>query len=126
MSTYTLVAAEVLQVFRGIEYRMIDLQITSVDGKFQHRAMPFRVTVRDGNTSVEAFHTRLSPDEKALHGYFTTNAFAAFPGNVDVSFGYEEQPIDGIADVSIAVVSLPPFLAALGRPAADNNWLANL
>lgn len=128
MSTFSLDAAEVLQVFRGTEYRMIDLRITFVDGKFEHRAMPFTVAVSGGNERVESFFTLLSPDGKVMHGYFTTDAFTVFTGNVDVSFGYLGQPIGGIANVSISaiLVPLPSFLAAIGAPDADNAWLATL
>lgn len=128
MSNFNLDATEVLQVFRGTEYRMIDLQITFVDGKFEHRAMPFMVAVSVDSQRVESFFTLVSPNGKVMHGYFTTDAFTVFTGNVDVSFGYLGQPIDGIANVSISaiLVPLPTFLAAIGAPDADNAWLATI
>jgi hypothetical protein len=126
MSTFRLDAAEVLQVFRGTEYRMIDLRITFEDGKFEHRAMPFKVAVRDESARVESFFALLSPDRKALHGYFTTDAFTIFTGNVDVPFGYLGQPVGVIANVSISPAALPPYLAAVGAPDADNDWLADI
>jgi hypothetical protein len=126
MSNFLLDAAEVLQVFRGTEYRMIDLRITFDDGKFEHRATQFSVVVRNDSARVESFFALLSTDHKAIHGYFTTDAFEVFTGNVDVLFGYLGQPIGVIANVSIRPAELPPFFVAVGAHNADNDWLANV
>ena len=128
MDTFILDVAEVLQTFRSTEYRMIDLRITFTNGKFEHRAMRFTVVASDETHRVEAFFVLLSPDQKAMHGYFTTDAFTVFTGNVDVSFGYLGQPVGGIANVSISavLVPLPSYLADLALPNANNAWLATL
>jgi hypothetical protein len=126
MDTFILDAAEVLQTFRGTEYRMIDLRITCVNGRFEHRSLPFKVAVSNESQRVEAFFVLLSPDGKAMHGYFTTDAFTVFTGSVDVSFGYLGQPIGNITDISISAAPLPSYLAAIGAPNANNTWLADL
>jgi len=127
MSTYSLRAAEVVAQYDETNYKMIDIIITCDDGKFIVGALSYQVTARDGATTAESFMAAVAPNEKELHAFFTTDAFAGMPGPITFEFSYGE-PIGTIENVNIPAIltPLPAFLAALGYPNADNAWLASL
>jgi hypothetical protein len=144
MSTYSLRAAEVIAEYDDTSYKMIDVTITADDGKFMTGALPYHVTARnasiitasdgitasdritasDDPSTVESFMTYLSQNGKEIHAFFTTDAFAEMSGRVNFEFSYG-VPIGTINNVDIHTIltPLPPFLADLGYPDADNDLL---
>lgn len=128
MSTYSLSAAEVISQYNETDFKMIDVTITADDGKkFAVGALSYLVTASDGSSTAESFMASVSPNEKELHAFFTTDAFAAMPGPINFEFSYGEA-IGSIENVDIPAIltPLPALLAGLGVPDADNAWLASL
>jgi tetrahydromethanopterin S-methyltransferase subunit B len=127
MSTYSLRAAEVVKEYGNAKYKMIDVTITFEDGAFASGALSHRVTATDGSTTARSLMASLSPNGKEIHAFFTTDAFAAMSGPIRFEFFYG-FPLGAIENVNMAAIlqQLPPFLAALGVPDADNNWMINL
>jgi hypothetical protein len=121
MSTYSLRAAEVVQEYKQASYRMIDITITSVDGRFRSGALSYTVTASDGTATARSFMASLSPNGKEIHAFFTTDAFAAMPGPINFEFSYG-APIGTIANVNLPAImtQLPAFIVAFGYPNADN------
>jgi len=127
MSTYSLRIAQVAGSFDETPMVMIDATITAVDGRFYEGAVPFEAIARDGATAVQSFMAFLSPNGKELHAFFTTDAFAVFPGLFDLDFGYLGRVVGTIQNVDIStLIPLPLSDVALGFPNADNAWLATL
>jgi hypothetical protein len=128
MSTNSLRLALVAGSYNETPLVMIDATITAVDGRFYEGAAPFEAIARAGSTTVHSFMAFLSPNGKELHAFFTTDAFAVFPGLFDLDFGYLGRVVGTIqnVDISTALIPLPPADVALGLPNADNAWLATL
>jgi hypothetical protein len=127
MSTYSLRIARVVGSYNETPLVMINATITIDQGRFAEGAFPFEAIARDDSNTVRSFMAFLSPNGKELHAFFTTDAFAAFPGLFDLDFGYRGRIIGTIQNVDIAALSpLDPFYATLGLPDADNAWLASL
>ena len=86
------------------------------------------VLVTDGINEVRSFRTSHSLNEKIALGNFTTDAFTIFTGNVDIHFGPLGRGVASFTNINLATLiqPLPPYLAALNAPDADNAWLANL
>lgn len=127
MSTYSLRAAEVVGQYDETNYKMIDVTITAVDGKFPIGALSYHVKASAGSTTAESLMASVSPNGKEIHAFFTTDAFAGMTGPIDFEFSYGE-PIGVVGNVNIAAIltPLPAFLVAMGLPNADNAWLATL
>jgi hypothetical protein len=127
MSTFSVRATEVIAEYDDTNHKMIDVTITTDDGKFPVGALSYHLTASDGSTTAESFMASASPNGKEIHAFFTTDAFAGMPGLVTLEISYGE-PIFTIEDVNIQAIltPLPAFLAALGYPDADNAWLATL
>jgi hypothetical protein len=128
MSQYELKSFFRLKTFNGTRYRMRCLWIKSIDGQFKSNSGDFQVIVTTGNLTVKNFLVEISPNSKEQFAYFTTDAFSAMSGNVDVKFGYTNQQLQTISNVNLAAITspLPAHHAALNAPDATNFWLANL
>ena len=99
-----------------------------MDSKFQYTSQNPFVTVFDANESVTSYLTRISGNKKDLLGYFTSDAFDIFPGNVPISFGDGESPIDIFENIDIhnVIQPLDPFYDNYNAPPVDNDWLNSL
>lgn len=86
--SYTLELSEILrELSNGNTYKLLQLKITFVAGKFQHRSLPTKVAVGDGTNLVAAIGNGLSGNQKHLYAYFTTDAFIGFSSNSYVLVG---------------------------------------
>ena len=101
--------------------------IRSVNGRFNESAIPPIMGIGDNVNKVSAFMAYLVPNGKEIHGVFTTDAFGIFTGHVSIDFsvGGISVTLDGV-DIASIISPLPPDIAALGLPNADNAWLATL
>lgn len=127
MSNFTLRLAKVVGIHDETPMVMIDAAITHELGRFHESSLPFEAVARDGSHTVPSFRAFLSPNGKALHAYFTTDAFDVFSGSFNLDFGKIGRPIGTIPNVDVStLIPLAPKYAALDLPHADNAWLASL
>jgi hypothetical protein len=128
MITYNLSIEEALWPYNNDDYRVIRFLIHADDGAFQIESGRHFITVSDGTTQVSAFQCLLSGSKKILAGLFTTDAFDSLPTQVDLSFGVGGKVLHTMSNVDIDALTepLPPYLAALNAPDADNAWLATI
>lgn len=125
--SYTYQTTETLKDYAGILYKMNEIRITSLDGQFEHRALPIRVIVTNDISTVESFICIISGNQKELLAYFTTDAFSIFSGIVKIKFGYGGEFINVIDNVNIQnIISLPSLLAGIPHQIADNAWLQTI
>lgn len=104
---------------------MNEAVIINNDALFPERAAPYTVVARDDTNEVHAFMAFVAPNGRQMLAYFTTDAFDVFSGEfvLEVSvLGFVEALTMGIRATDIA--PLPPDLASLGLPVADNAWLS--
>lgn len=127
MSTYSFQASHVINTFNGNLYHMINVRITIDQGKFPLLSLQVFVRVTQGTNTVYSWLTRVSGNQKELNASFTTDAFDAFTGNVDVEFGYGSEIMGVIEDVDInnVIISLDPLFSGTPAAMADNTWLQN-
>jgi hypothetical protein len=128
MSTYQIQASEVLREYGGTVLKMNEIRILTPDGKIRQGGAASSFFVTNGIDEVKAFSITHSLNEKAVHGNFTTDAFTALTGNVDVYFFAMGRLIASFENINLAtfIQPLPPYLAALNAPDADNAWLATI
>lgn len=128
MSTYIVTFTETVRLIQGGHFRMIAMTILSNTGKIPIRSGIEYVNISNGVIVVNPFHRIISPNQKGLIAYFTTDAFTIFTGNVDISFGFGDEVIDTISNIAInsIIEPLPPLLSSIIYQDADNQWLANL
>lgn len=125
---YSFNIKEFVEDFNSSPYQINIITIFDLDNKFDDTAqIPF-VEVSDSSTSVKSFLIRISGNKKDLIGYFTSDAFDAFSGNVTISFGYGEITIDMFENINISAIIIPlsPLLTSLNAPLGDNDWLNSL
>lgn len=125
---YSFEIKEFVEDFNSSPYQINIITISNLDSKFQYTSQNPFVTVFDANISVTSFLTRISGNKKDLLGYFTSDAFDIFTGNVSISFGDGESPIDVFENIDIhsVIIPLDPLLASLDAPMGDNDWLNSL
>lgn len=125
---YSFEIKEFVEDFNSSPYQINIIIISNLDSKFQYTSQNPFVTVFDVNESVTSFLTRISGNKKELIGFFTTDAFDIFLGNVNISFGYGESPIDIFENINIhsVIIPLDSLLASLNAPMGDNDWLNSL
>lgn len=126
--SYTTELSEVLREHsNGNTYKLLQLKITSVAGKFQHRSSSTKVAVGDGANVVSAISNGLSGNQKYLYAYFTTDAFVGFSSNsyvlsaLEIDTSSTEIPVD-----PTNVIPLHPFINTPTYTDLDNLTLSNL
>jgi hypothetical protein len=125
--SYTYEIKETLTEFSGALYRVIELKLVNVEGKFTHFSLPIEVKVSDGTLEVQSFKTTISGNQKELIACFTVDAFTGFSSSSSIAYGYGgefEEVVTGV-DVT-SVPSLPLYYASTPYTDATNAWLATL
>ena len=128
MNNYTIIIAHVINTFNDELLRMINVKVTIDKGKFPLRALPEYVSVSDESNRVSCFKACISGNQKEINASFTTDAFAIFPGNVNIEFGYGGEILGGFEnfDIHNNILPLNPIFADVNAPDADNAWLQNI
>ncbi|MDL2296463.1 hypothetical protein LJC68_05760 [Bacteroidales bacterium OttesenSCG-928-B11] len=116
-----------LKEYRNIFYLMIEVKVVLLENKLTYSAFPIRLSVVDGEQSVNGFITIISGNQKELFSYFMVDAFLNFSSNSEIRFGYGDELINVIENVDAQNINpLPAFLEGIPHEIADNNWLKNL
>jgi hypothetical protein len=128
MSTYQIEGSEEVRNHNELIFRMNEIRIITPDGKIPLGKDYCEVLVTDGTNEVRSFRTIHTLNEKVVMGNFTTDAFTAFTGNVDVHLDISGLIVASFENINLATLiqPLPPYLAALNAPDADNAWLATI
>lgn len=128
MSTFQIQGSEEVRDYGNSAYRMNEIRISTPDGRIGQTGIAAYILVTDGTNEVKSFRLYHSLNEKVACGNFTTDAFTIFTGNVDIHFGPLGRGVASFTNINLATLiqPLPPYLAALNAPDADNAWLANL
>lgn len=128
MENFTIGIVQVINTFNNELFKMININVRIINGKFPIRALEEYVSVTDGNTRVSCFMANISGNQKEINASFTTNAFTIFSGNVNIEFGYGNE-IMGVFenfDIHNNILPLNPIFADVNAPNADNAWLQNI
>jgi|WetSurMetagenome_2_1015567.scaffolds.fasta_scaffold975818_2 hypothetical protein len=128
MSNFSFIISQTVEDFFGGTYQVNRISIRIIGEKFFIPSrIPF-VSVFDNNNTVVSFVTQFSPNQIDMLGYFTSDAFNNFLGNVTITFGFGYVPLGKFENVDInnVIQPLDPLLASLNAPFGDNAWLNSL
>lgn len=128
MSTFTIQALEVIEVFQGDFHRMLELQISPVRGKFSPQQLPWSISVTDGADSVSSFIAYLTLNHKILLAYFPMDAFSGLAPRVDILVPFNgklDRSIQGL-DLSGSILPIPPMIEDQSIPHLTAAMLNNL
>lgn len=123
--SYTLSISENYYDVEDVIYQVILIRIITDSSIFTERADPLYVSVTDGNVIVKSFVNQLSGNKREILAVFTTDAFTAFTGLVDIEFGYRETPKHIFEAIDLST-EIQPLIDPISVPQADNAWLNSL
>ena len=127
--TYTYEIKEVLNLYAGTRYKMIELRITIGNpGLFINGALPYGLKITDGTNETFGFYCEISGNQKELITFFTVDAFSLFSSSSEIIFGYASIPdseiISGVDVTAIPLLSAE--LEIIPHQIADDLWLSSL
>jgi len=124
---YTHQILESLIEYNEIAYKAIGVKVSLISSKFEHRALPYILTITNDSEEVNAFRCFLSGNQKEIISYFTVDAFTNFTNNASIQIRYLENDIFTIENVDIQnIPPLPDFLSGVPYSIADNAWLQSI
>lgn len=129
MSNFSYDIMQTIEFFNGSPVQINIIKIIAVNAFVfsEQSSIPF-VKVIDNSSSIDSFSSRITGNKKEIHGFFTTDSFSIFSGNVSLEFGFSNLVIDEFENIDInnGVSVLDPIYAGLSAPLGDNAWLASL
>lgn len=126
MSDFSVIVRQTIEYFDDLPYQINVLVVKDTFNKFIFNSHSNVIRVFDSNFLIESFITTISSNQKEILGFFTSDAFNIFSGNVDIEFSQDGE-VQMIEDVDITIIQpLDPLLASLNAPMGDNDWLNSL
>ena len=138
---YSLEIKEWIYDFDLSPYQINIIVITNLEGEFGVCSQIPGVVIFDSNFYVRSFLTEISGAieteskifNSAMIGYFTSDAFDVFSGNVTIGFGYYGS-VDHVffmgefenINIHSIIIPLNSLLREVNAPMGDNAWLKTI
>lgn len=126
MNDYSVIIRQTVEYFDDLPYQINVLIVKDTLNKFIFNSHSKVIRVFDSNFLIESFMTIISSNQKEMLGFFTSDAFNIFSGNVNIEFSHRGG-VQVIEDVDVSIIQpLDPLLASIDAPMGDNDWLNSL